>query len=781
MIRRAALLAAILAVAALSLATAAPAGTTFATTTVVVDGITTGTVKLTTLSVVGFPSYATRAKVKNGAYFDLVPNTGSGADNVNIVDAPDGRQWTIVGGAGGVSNPVPNNQLANMANGTTKCRTTAGTGNPEDCTPTQERAVLGLSTVATTGAFSDTTGTVSIARGGTGQTAANSAFDALTVQGADIASASTTDLCAATGSYLRVTGTVTITAFGTCAAGIKRTVKFTGSGLTITHNATSLILPGATNITTTANDVHDFVSLGSGNWQCVDQPSTGGGSFLPLSGGTMAGAINDNGQAIQAIGFLSFNSEANNGNKTGASQAIAAFNTNPHLQKITLTGNVTSSTWTMMGAGNIGYSQLKVCQDGTGSRTLVWPTSPAPNWLAGGAPTLTTTASACDIIFFYYDGTNIYGWTGQAAVGGGSGITALTGDVTASGTGSVAATLAAGSASVLNSGTLNAARLPAFSGDVTTSAGSSVTTLANIPTATPAAGTIVHTNIATPASPAAGKVAVYSDSTDLRFHDKNASGTVATTVVADTGASNNFLTAISAAGVISKAQPAFSNLSGTAAINQGGTGQTTAGAAFDALTVQQGAIASAGTTSIASAGGHDVHITGTTTITSFGNCTAGVYRIVHFDGALTLTHNATSLILGPAANRTTAAGDSALFTCDSTNNWREAFYAYIQADPLNEFDAGNTGTALTIDWTKHRITKATLTGNVTFTFTAPTRATNIVLKMVEDGTGGRTITLPAAVKFSGGTTPTWTTTASAVNVLACYADTTNYYCSAYTQ
>lgn len=725
-------------------ALAAPAGTVFQTTTVVVDGITTGTVKLTTLSVLGLPSYATRAKVKTGGYFDLVPNTGSGADNVNIVDAPDGRQWTIVGSTGSLTNPVPNNQLANMANGTTKCRTTAGTGSPEDCTPTQERSVLGLATVATTGAFSDTTGTVGISRGGTGQTAAAAAYDALTVQGADVASATTTDLCAATGSYVRVTGTTTITAFGTCAAGIRRSVKFTGA-LTITHNATSLILPGGTSIVTTANDVHDFVSLGSGNWQCIDQPSGGAGSFLPLGGGTMVGAINDNGNAIQAVGFLSFSSEANNGNKTGASQVIAAFNTIPLLQKITLTGNVTSSTWTMMNGGNIGNSQLKVCQDATGSRTLVWPTSPAPIWLAGGAPTLTTTASACDIIFFYYDGTNIYGWTGQAAVGGGSGITALTGDVTASGTGSVAATLA------------------------------------NIPTAVPAAGTIVHTNIAAPASPAAGKVSVYSDSTDLRLHDKNASGTIGTTVVSDTGASNNFLTAISASGVISKAQPAFTNISGTATIGQGGTGQTTAGAAFDALTVQQGALASAATTSIASAGGVDVHITGTTTITSFGNCTAGVHRIVHFDGALTLTHNATSLILTTGANRTTAAGDGGLYTCDSTNNWREAFYSYVAPDPIGEHDDGNSGTTLTVDFSKWRIHKVTLTGNVTFTFTAPSRANNIVLHLVEDGTGGRTITLPASVKFTGGTTPTWVTTASAHNVLACYTDATNYYCSAYTQ
>jgi hypothetical protein len=54
---------------------------------------------------------------------------------------------------------------------------------------------------------------------------------------------------------------------------------------------------------------------------------------------------------------------------------------------------------------------------------------------------------------------------------------ALTGDVTTS-AGSVATTLAAGSASNLNSGTLPAGRLPALTGDVTSSAGSAATTLA---------------------------------------------------------------------------------------------------------------------------------------------------------------------------------------------------------------------------------------------------------------------------------------------------------------
>ena len=46
---------------------------------------------------------------------------------------------------------------------------------------------------------------------------------------------------------------------------------------------------------------------------------------------------------------------------------------------------------------------------------------------------------------------------------------------------------------------------------------------------------------------------------------------------------NQFINAISTSGVPSSAQPAFTNISGTATIAQGGTGQTTATAAFSAL------------------------------------------------------------------------------------------------------------------------------------------------------------------------------------------------------
>lgn len=105
-----------------------------------------------------------------------------------------------------------------------------------------------------------------------------------------------------------------------------------------------------------------------------------------------------------------------------------------------------------------------------------------------------------------------------------------------------------------------------LSGDVGGSGTTAITTvLGNIPTGVTMAGSILATNIAAPGSPAAGKVSIWTDSTDLRFHDKNASGVIGTTVVADTGAASNYISAISAAGVVTKSRPSCATLSDSGA------------------------------------------------------------------------------------------------------------------------------------------------------------------------------------------------------------------------
>lgn len=84
-------------------------------------------------------------------------------------------------------------------------------------------------------------------------------------------------------------------------------------------------------------------------------------------------------------------------------------------------------------------------------------------------------------------------------------------------------------------------------------------------------------------------------------------------------------------------------------------------------------VASASTTDILGAASAFVAISGTTTITSFGTGTNRV-RFVRFTGALTLTHNATSLILPTGANMTVAAGDCMVVISDGSSNAR--VYAY---------------------------------------------------------------------------------------------------------
>jgi len=115
-------------------------------------------------------------------------------------------------------------------------------------------------------------------------------------KGADIASATTTDIGAATGNYINVTGTTTITGLGTIQAGTQRIVNFTGI-LTLTYNATSLILPTSANIITAVGDSAEFVSLGSGNWRCVNYlrangtPLNNSPVYIGSAYGTISGGV----------------------------------------------------------------------------------------------------------------------------------------------------------------------------------------------------------------------------------------------------------------------------------------------------------------------------------------------------------------------------------------------------------------------------------------------------------------------------------------------------------
>jgi hypothetical protein len=80
-----------------------------------------------------------------------------------------------------------------------------------------------------------------------------------------------------------------------------------------------------------------------------------------------------------------------------------------------------------------------------------------------------------------------------------------------------------------------------------------------------------------------------------------------------------------------------------------------------------------------------------------------------------------------------------------------------------------------INWTSGNLQSRTLVANETFTFTAPSGPTTLILKLIQDATGSRTATWPATVKWAGGTAPTLTTAANAVDIVSLFYDGTNYH------
>ena len=88
---------------------------------------------------------------------------------------------------------------------------------------------------------------------------------------------------------------------------------------------------------------------------------------------------------------------------------------------------------------------------------------------------------------------------------------------------------------------------------------------------------------------------------------------------------------------------------------------------------------------------------------------------------------------------------------------------------------GVVGTT-TIDWTAGNKAKFTFgAGNETLAFTAPSKPCSLTLVVIQDSTGGRTITWPSTVKWVGGTAPTLSTAANAIDIISFFYDGTNYY------
>lgn len=218
----------------------------------------------------------------------------------------------------------------------------------------------------------------------------------------DLASAATVNIGAANTLNVRITGTTTITAFDTVAEGQIRNVVFAGA-LTLTQNATSLILPGAANITTAANDVGVFKSLGSGNWLCLAYTRASGAVVATsLNGGPLAGPRNRiingnfaiNCRAVSGTVTLAAGAYGHDRWKAGAGGCTYTFATSGNdtiitisagsLQQVIESGNVEGGVYAF---SHTGTAQARIAVNGAA-------TSGSYAALSASNPLLSASATA---------------------------------------------------------------------------------------------------------------------------------------------------------------------------------------------------------------------------------------------------------------------------------------------------------------------------------------------------------------------------------------------------
>jgi hypothetical protein len=134
--------------------------------------------------------------------------------------------------------------------------------------------------------------------------------------------------------------------------------------------------------------------------------SPAAGNFLGYNSGTAKwNNLTLNGYAAMATGG-GVETLSALGNRTGATAINLA---NGNVFSVTLTGNVTFTFPTTPASTACSFG-LYIKQDGTGGRTVTWPTS-SVKWAGGAAPSLSTAANALDILVFETidGGTTWYG------------------------------------------------------------------------------------------------------------------------------------------------------------------------------------------------------------------------------------------------------------------------------------------------------------------------------------------------------------------------------------
>jgi len=269
-------------------------------------------------------------------------------------------------------------------------------------------------------------------------------------KGADLTTATAGALTLGTdGNFFDVNMATAITSIVTQAVGTVVRLQF-DQVLTLTYNATNLILPGNDDITTAAGDIAEFVEESAGNWRCTNYqvdataPGAGGGGWAFLTSTDISNDATANFTAFDASeydaylfelmnvvpatdkAFLDLTTSTDGGSSydTGASdyawnawllyETVDRQDYDAADAHIGLTGNTTASQGVGSAAGEHGVSgQVWVHGPHLAENTsitwqLMWPGGAAaaqPNIIFGGGYRI--SAADVDALQFLFSSGNL--------------------------------------------------------------------------------------------------------------------------------------------------------------------------------------------------------------------------------------------------------------------------------------------------------------------------------------------------------------------------------------
>lgn len=205
-----------------------------------------------------------------------------------------------------------------------------------------------------------------------------------------------------------------------------------------------------------------------------------------------------------------------------------------------------------------------------------------------------------------------------------------------------------------------------------------------------------------------------------------------------------------------------SNVTGTVAVANGGTGATTLTGVLKGNGTLAFTAAAAGTDFVAPGGA-----LGTPSSGNLANCTFPTLNQNTTGTASNVT--GTVAVANGGTGATTSTGSSSVvlsnaptITNPTVTNYTETAYAI-----------GNSSTAVTISLANGTVQTVTMTGNCTFTMPTAAAGKSFVL-IVSSGAGSFTGTF-TGVKWPSNTAPTLTTTATRWDILSFFSDGTNWY------